>query len=72
MCLFFCLLLEYLLYHCVLAEYKCLFGNNIVFCVFLDFDSWILLKAFRSKVMVKNYFFAALALCAKGQMYKKV
>ena len=35
-----CLLLEYLLYRCVLAESKCLFGNNIVF-------SWILIRGFR-------------------------
>ena len=49
-----CLLLEYLLYRCVLAEGKCLFGNNIVF---LGFDSWILLKAFRLKVMAKHLLF---------------
>ena len=55
-CLSVCLLLEYLLYCCVLAEVKCLHR------VFLDFDSWILLKAFSSKVMVRNYFFAVLAL----------
>ena len=35
-----CLLLEYLLYRCVLAEGKCLFSNKIVF-------SWILIRGFR-------------------------
>ena len=53
-----CLLLEYLLYCCVLAESKCLFGNEIVF-------SWILIHGFRfvQKLWRKN-FFAALALSA--------
>ena len=50
------MLLENLLYHCVLAEDKCLFSNNI-----LDFDLWISLKAFRSKVMVEELLFTALS-----------
>ena len=32
--------------------------------VLSDFDSWILLKALCSKVMARNYLFAALALSA--------